>query len=69
LALDCQQGNITDGRFDSKNVIPITSNNDLPYSSPGTMTDVLDIAFFITKTISDPTTSINDLVLVFETGI
>jgi len=33
------------------------------------MTDVLDIAFFITKTISDPTTSINDLVLVFETGI
>lgn len=33
------------------------------------MTDVLDIAFLITKTIPGFTTSINDLVIVFETGI
>jgi len=33
------------------------------------MTDVLGIAFFITKTIPGLTASINDLVLVFETGI
>jgi hypothetical protein len=33
------------------------------------MTDVLDIAFFITKTIPSLTTSINDLIIVFETDI
>ena len=33
------------------------------------MTDVLDIVFFLTKTIPSLTISINDLIIVFETDI